>query len=107
MTDAEVLDAIRAKHLKGIIGWYEEHPEQGRIRWDEAWIDPGFGLTSGPYAHVPITLLANDRPCDEVVYRVRAPERLRRRLAAKWQPSDPRSAEIWSSYLRGPAGDQP
>ena len=56
MTDAEVLAAIQANHLKANISSYEEGMDGAVIHWDQAWIDPGFGGDSGPYAKVPITL---------------------------------------------------
>jgi hypothetical protein len=82
MTDAEVVAAIRAKHLKANIDHFERDPEfWGRPDWDRAWVDPGgtiFG--SGPYLHVPI--VGGD--ADGTQQRVYAPERLRRKLAKVW-----------------------
>ena len=80
MTDAEVIDAIRRNHLRANIDDFEDAGLP--IHWDRAWVDPGgtvFGL--GPYAKVPVSLSDTD---EEIVIRVYAPERLRKRLAKKW-----------------------
>jgi hypothetical protein len=79
VTDAEVLDAIRANHLKANISVAEA---EGRAHWDRAWIDRGgtiFG--AGPYAKVPVSLMQDGVVVDEIVVRVYPPERLRKRLA--------------------------
>lgn len=92
MSDADVVAAIKANHLKANISGYEAGIDGAVIHWDRAWIDPGFGGDSGPYAKVPITLHW-DPPIlaagmtfdtDEIVVRVYPPERLRRRLAKEW-----------------------
>lgn len=80
MTEAEVLVAIRANHYRASLSGYEKRG--ATVHWDKAWVDPGgviWGL--GPYAKVPITFDG-----DELVIRVYPPERLRKRLAAKWRP---------------------
>jgi hypothetical protein len=90
MSDAEIVAAIRAHHLKANIGWVES---LGRdpvhsggmpitIHWDRAWVDKGgtvFG--EGPYLHVPITGYWGDN--EETVHRVYPPARLRRKLARR------------------------
>ena len=73
MTDAEVIAAIRANHLKA--SW--PHP----VHWDQAWVDPGGTIWGeGPYLKVPVGH-------DGVVVRVYPPERLRKRLNTLWMPS--------------------
>jgi len=88
MSDAEVVAAIRHNHLKANISEFEDHPEMGTLHWDKAWLDPGgtvFGL--GPYVKLPITMNPEWYGCkDEIVIRVYAPERLRKRLARDWEP---------------------
>lgn len=85
---AKIVAAIRAHHLKAnILG----HEQAGNaIHWDRAWVDPGgtiFG--NGPYAKVPVTFHdAPPGPENEIVIRVYAPERLRRKLA-KLLPGKP------------------
>ena len=82
MTDAEVLAAIQKTHLKANIGGYESGKAKGRPRWDRAWLDPGGTIFGpGPYAKVPIDW---DDCYGGIIVRVYAPERLRKRLAAKW-----------------------
>lgn len=87
MTDAEVIAAIRANHLKANI----RSPYYVRHYWDRAWLDPGgtiFG--DGPYVKLPVDWRRYDfgdprgDETDEVVIRVYAPARLRRRLAKLW-----------------------
>jgi hypothetical protein len=86
VTDREVIEAIRADHLAANISnrYYVRH------HWDRAWVDPGntmFGL--GPYVKLPVDWANSDDPADgtcEVVIRVYAPVRLRRRLAKQWVP---------------------
>lgn len=85
MTDADVIAAIRAKHLKANIGWCERK-RNITIHWNRAWVDKGgtiFG--DGPYLHVPITNYWGTQ--EETVHRVYPPARLRRRLARLWEPS--------------------
>lgn len=83
MSDAEVIAAIRANHLKANIWHFEADPERwGRPAWERAWIDGGgtiFG--AGPYLKVPI----EGGEWDGTTRRVYAPARLRRRLAKMWQ----------------------
>jgi hypothetical protein len=83
VTDAEVITAIRAQHLKANIGWIEaqgrrpKHPGNGHaiiLHWDRAWVDCGgtiFG--EGPYLHVPITNYWASN--EETVHRVYPPAR--------------------------------
>ena len=73
MTDREVIEAIRANHLKANIDAHERGETGAVVRWDRAWLDRGgtiFG--AGPYAKVPIEF-----EDDEIVVRVYPPERLR------------------------------
>jgi hypothetical protein len=80
VTDAEVIAAIRQRHLKANIAECERLGL--RICWDRATVDPGgtvFG--HGPYLKVPV----QERHEDEYVIRVHAPARLRRRLAREWK----------------------
>jgi hypothetical protein len=84
MSDNEVVAAIRARHLKANIAWYEAHPERYTLHWDRAFVDRGgtiFGL--GPYVKLPITV-HEPNFSDEITIRVYAPERLRKRLAVAW-----------------------
>ena len=92
MTDADVISAVRANHLKANISnqYYVRH------YWDEAWVDPGgtvFG--AGPYVKLPVDQLfrVGSEETDRVVIRVYAPERLRKRLAAKWTPREPQEGK--------------
>jgi hypothetical protein len=87
LTDAEVIAAIRQRHLKANI----RNPYYVRHHWDRAWVDPGgtvFG--PGPYVKLPVDWLvrAGSDETDEVVIRVYAPARLRRRLAREWKKKD-------------------
>ena len=97
MTDADVIAAIRANHLKANIAGFETAPDWV-VLWDAATVDPGgtvFG--PGPYLHVPIVgpvvagyELLPRRPGqgwgNRIVVRVYPPARLRRRLAKLWTP---------------------
>ena len=94
MTDADVIAAIRANHLKANIGWIEDmgaNPTHSTgapivLHWDRAWLDPGgtiFG--SGPYVKLPITGYWGTH--EETTHRVYPPARLQRRLAKHWSPS--------------------
>jgi hypothetical protein len=79
MTDHEVIDAIRANHIKANLS----NSPRLRHHWDRAWVDPGgsiFGL--GPYVKLPVD---EGDETTETTIRVYAPERLRKRLAAKWE----------------------
>jgi hypothetical protein len=79
LSDAEVIAAIQANHLKANISAYEEGMHDAVVHWDRAYLD-----SMGPgslYAHVPITLTDIS---DEIVVRVYPPERLRKRLAQRW-----------------------
>lgn len=97
MNDAEVIAAIRARHLKANISGYEE----GRIdnpvlHWEQAWLDPGgtayFG--PGPYVKLPITLRHDDGThMDDIVIRVYPPKRLQERIAKHWKASVGGSAD--------------
>jgi hypothetical protein len=80
MTDADVLAAIRANHIKANIAHYEAGQERAVIHWDRAWLD---GVGGSIYAKVPITSpeWGDD---DEIVVRVRPPARLLSRIAARW-----------------------
>jgi hypothetical protein len=83
MTDADVIAAIRANHLKANIC----DPYYVRHYWDEAWVDPGGTIFGhGPYVHLPVDLLTleGSDDTDRVVIRVYAPAKLRRRLAKCW-----------------------
>lgn len=89
LTDADVIAAIRRRHLKANIelACYVRH------YWKLAWVDVGgtiFGL--GPYVHLPVDCLVRDgsRQTARVTIRVYAPARLRRRLARDWRPSPKR-----------------
>jgi hypothetical protein len=83
VTDAEVLAAIRANHLKANIAYHESGESEGTPRWDKAWVDPGGVLWGpGPYAKVPIDF---GDPNWNIVVRVYPPERLRKRLAGAWK----------------------
>lgn len=76
MTGAEVIAAIRAKHLKANVS----HLPADALEWDSAWVDAGGGIFGeGPYLKVPI----RGHECGLVV-RVYAHERLRKRLARDW-----------------------
>jgi hypothetical protein len=82
MTDAEVIAAIRQRHLKANIDQFEREPEKwGAPQWERAWVDRGGTIFGpGPYLHVPIV-----GGCwDGTTQRVYAPERLRKRLASQW-----------------------
>lgn len=81
MTDAEVIAAIRATHLKANIADYEAD-ETWTIHWDQATVqssDTIFG--DAPYLRVPVTTWVIDDPR---VVRVHAPARLLRRLRDAW-----------------------
>lgn len=85
MTDQDVIDAIRDRHLP--CEWpLEPGPDADyRVDWDDATVDPGgtvFG--PGPYLHVRIEMADGS---DEWVIRVYPPEPLRQHLAAAWRPS--------------------
>ncbi len=85
LTDAEVLAAIRANHLKANIGGYESRDDV-TIHWDQAWLDPGHTIFgAGPYAKARVSTNGYDSGWD-VVVRVYPPERLRKRLAKQWRP---------------------
>lgn len=86
MTDADVVAAIRANHLKANIDQFEREPKRwGAPQWDKAWLDPGgsiFGPPNCPYVKVPIS----GGEWDGTVQRVYAPSRLRRRIQRLWTP---------------------
>ena len=88
MTDADVIAAIREKHLKANIDMYEGNKAiyDAKLHWDRAWVDPGgtiFGL--GPYVKLPVTFWEwGQSVTDEVTIRVYPPARLRRRLTKLW-----------------------
>ena len=88
MGDREVIDAIRARHLKANIDYYESKPGWYTLRWEAAWLDPGGSIFGpGPYVKLPVDIHEPDCT-DDAVIRVYAPARLRRRLAARWaQPA--------------------
>ena len=72
MTDAEVITAIKANHLRANVSWLEQ--AGGTLDWDRAVLDPGGTIFGpGPYAQVPTTM-------DDAWIRVYPPERLRKRL---------------------------
>jgi hypothetical protein len=84
LTDAEVIAAIRADHLRANIAV----PIYTRHYWDEATVDPGGSIFGpGPYVKLPVDMLiqAGSDATERVVIRVYAPERLRRRLAKSWR----------------------
>ena len=92
MTDADVIAAIRACHLKANIGWMEQHPKM-RVHWTATkerpvngdlyvTVDPGGTIFGpGPYIKVPVSGMG----WEGTRHRVYAPERLRKRIAARWQ----------------------
>lgn len=96
LTDADVIAAIRANHLRANIGRFEDCPDT-TVHWDATeekplildngeWlyvtVDPGGTIFGpGPYIKVPVT----GNGWDGTRHRVYAPERLRKRLAARWQ----------------------
>lgn len=76
LTDADVITAIRANHLKVNISEWPEDVQH----WGRAWVDPGGAIFGpGPYVKLPV---GDD--ADGVVIRVYAPARRRRRLAERW-----------------------
>ncbi len=86
LTDADVIAAIRANHLKANISdsTYVRH------HWSKAWVDSGgtvFG--AGPYVKLPVDWLVKhgSTKTERVVIRVYAPARLQRRLARDWKPT--------------------
>lgn len=84
MSDADVIAAIRANHLKANIS----NPYYVRHYWDKAWVDPGgtiFG--AGPYVKLPVDWLWRDgsKKTVRVTIRVYPPARLRARLARAWK----------------------
>lgn len=77
MTDADVIAAIRACHLKANIDEFEREPEKwGRPDWDRAWVDGG---REWVYLHVPI--VGGECGMDGTAQRVYPPARLSRKLA--------------------------
>ncbi len=85
MSDAEVIAAIRANHLKANIRnrCYVRH------YWDQAWLDKGGTIFGpGPYVKLPVDWLVRDGSdeTDRVTIRVYPPARLRRQLTKKWSP---------------------
>lgn len=84
MTDAEVIAAIRANHLKANI----ENPCIMGKHWDEAWLDPGDSIFGpGPYVKLPVDYLVRhgSPETERVTIRVYPPARLRRKLALRWR----------------------
>lgn len=80
MTEREIIEAIRANHLKANI----RNTCYVRHYWDEAWLDTGPGLfAKGPYVKLPVDWLVREGSdeTERVVIRVYPPERLRRKLA--------------------------
>jgi hypothetical protein len=80
VTDAEVITAIRANHLKANIS----NPYYVRHHWDQAWVDRGGTIFGpGPYVHLPVDAVWEDGSdkTDRLVIRVYPPARLRRKLA--------------------------
>lgn len=83
MSDREIVRAIRARHLKANIAWYEAHPDWYTLHWRAAFVDPGGTIFGpGPYVKLPVTMHEPNSRRDRIVIRVYAPERLRRKLAA-------------------------
>jgi hypothetical protein len=98
MTDAEVIAAIRARHLKANIAEFERAGFE--MQWELAYLDPGGTIFGpGPYVKLPcrkqyertdiaffrgfgLKLGADD--WDERVIRVYPPKRLRERLRREW-----------------------
>ena len=83
MTDAAVIAAIRANHLKANI----HNRFYVRQYWDRAWLDPGGTIFGpGPYVKLPVDWLRAEGSdeTEEVVIRVYAPARLQRQLAKRW-----------------------
>lgn len=82
--EAQVIAAIRERHLKANVA---EQEEMGRVvRWDLAYVDHGGTIFGpGPYLHVPIEVtMASDGvegPGHNFTVRVYPPERLRKKLA--------------------------
>lgn len=105
MTDAEVIAAIRAKHLKANIANFEA--DGFEMQWDKAYLDPGGTIFGpGPYVKLPCRkrydhadheyfrefLAIHGKTIDlgewdERVIRVYAPKRLQERLAKRWHRS--------------------
>lgn len=86
LTDADVLAAIRARHLKANIAGHEQSA-RSVVHWEKAWVDPGGTIFGpGPYAKVPISFIDEDDGWS-IVVRVYPPERLRKRLAKQWRPA--------------------
>jgi len=79
MTDTEIIEIVRAHHLRANIG----DPVYRHPRWHEAWVDPGGGIFGpGPYVHLPIDLLVSraGEATERVVIRVYPDARGRRLL---------------------------
>lgn len=86
MNDADIIAAIRAKHLKANIHCFEEDG-LSTIHWDRAFVDSGGTIFGpGPYVKVPVTVREVGGPLYEIVVRVYPSARLRRQLARKWKP---------------------
>lgn len=84
LSDADVIAAIRQRHLTYNVSEHESH---GCLLWDGATVDPGGSIFGpGPYLKVSI---ADHCPTGwgGTRQRVYAPARLRRRLAAQWKPA--------------------
>ena len=78
MTDSDVIAAIRKTHLKANISTVRATFPRGELllRWDLATLDPGGTILGrGPYVKLPV-----ENGGDQIVIRVYAPARLRRRL---------------------------
>ena len=91
MTDADVIAAIRANHLKANIAVIERDPD-AVIYWDRASVDPG-GTIFGPGPYLKVPILWPWFSSYETVRRVYPPARLRRRLAKQWVPKGLKARE--------------
>lgn len=101
MTNAEVIAAIRANHLKANIDQFERNPRfWGRPQWRTAWIDPG-GTIFGDGPYLKVRIKGGRAGWDDTVRRVYPPARLRRRLARLWDRESAKDAQTASVAVKG------